>query len=143
MLLTTGSREFDDIGLVRSELQRLITPHYVMHGGAKGADRLVSTVIQGEYDPGRKPHQKPDGIEGLIEIRVPYLSMQLRKGGHRRNEAMLQILCTMRSAGWDCSAMAFHFDIHNPSPGTNGMVELLDKEKFTIIHVDQQSGQVF
>jgi hypothetical protein len=114
-----------------------------MHGGAKGADRLVSTVIQGEYDPNRKPQAKPNGIDGLIEIRVPYLSMQLRRGGHKRNEAMLQILSSFRELGWDCHAMAFHYDIHNPSPGTNGMVELLDKAKFQVTHIDQQSGQVF
>lgn len=140
VLLTTGSREFTNMGLVKQELARLPRPTFVIHGGAKGADRLVSEAIQG---PWQEDHRsKPDGLSGLIEVRVPYLRMEEKRGGHARNEAMLQMLVAFREAGYDCWAIAFHADIQNPSPGTNGMIKLLNGENFSIIHVDGASQMV-
>lgn len=101
-----------------------------------GADRLVADAIHGD----RRDREKPNGIEGLIEVRMPYMTMKGKVGGHARNAAMLELLCTFRDAGYDCWAIAFHADIKNPSPGTNGMVKLLNSENFSIVHIDGKTG---
>ena len=137
VLLTTGSREFDRKDLVLAELTELERPTFVMHGGAKGADRLVADCIQGDRNP---RSERPNGIKGLIEVRLPYLAMEQKRGGHKRNEAMLEMLVAMRDAGYDCWGMAFHYDIKNPSPGTNGMVKLLNSENFSVVHIDGMTG---
>lgn len=110
-----------------------------MHGGAIGADRLVADCIQGS----RQRDATPDGIKGLIEIRVPYLAMGQKRGGHQRNEAMVELLLAMREAGYECWGMAFHHDIQNPSPGTSGMIRLLNQGDFAIVHIDGASGQIY
>lgn len=125
--------------LVQQELKQLSRPAFVMHGGAKGADRLVSDAIHGTQDR----FVNPDGIKGLVEIKVPYLSMGLKRGGYQRNEYMLEILLVFRDAGYDCWGMAFHRDIKEPSPGTNMMVKLLTDHDFVIVHVDGMTGQGF
>lgn len=140
MLLTTGSREFDRMDMVRAELIRLDRPTFVMHGGAIGADRLVADCIQGDR---RQRNSPPDGIKGLIEIRLPYLSMEEKRGGHKRNEAMIEVLVAMRDAGYDCRGMAFHHDIKNPSAGTAGMVRLLNLHNFSVVHIDGKTGGGF
>lgn len=135
-VLTTGSREFTSRKLVHQELS-LLTPSYIMHGGAMGADRLVSEVIHGE-------RMKPEtGLKGLIELRVPYLNTHGQKGGHVRNRYMLNLLEGLREVGWECWAIAFHYDIKNPTPGTAGMVRLLQGADFSIVHVDEQHNQVY
>ena len=123
--------------LIRQELIRLDRPTFVMHGGAIGSDRLVADCIQGDR---RNRNAPPDGIKGLIEMRLPYLSMEEKRGGHKRNEAMLEVLVAMRDAGYDCWGMAFHYDIKNPSPGTNGMVKLLNSQNFSVVHIDGKTG---
>ena len=142
VVLCTGSREFQSLALVKGELDRLERPTIVMHGGAKGADRLVSQAIQGEFNPDRPRNQKPDGLDDLVEVRVPYLSMAGNKGGHLRNSKMLEMLEAFRDAGYECWGIAFHFDIHNPSPGTNGMVKLLNHADFAVVHVDERTNMV-
>jgi hypothetical protein len=129
IVLTTGSREFTKQQLVEAELQQLPTPTLVMHGGARGADRLVSECIH--------------TIEGLTEIRVPYLGVAGKRGGFLRNSEMLKILMVFRDQGYDCWALAFHDDIRNPSPGTSGMVKLLNGADFTVVHIDGRSGSGF
>jgi len=131
VLLTTGSREFDREDLVRKELLLLERPIIIMHGGAKGADRLVSQVIQGEHmsDP-------PTGQPGMFEVKVPYLQAYGRRGGHKRNEIMVKMLCGFRDAGYDCWAMAFLYDILVPSPGTAGMVRWLHRYDFAVVHIN-------
>lgn len=125
--------------MVRQELIRLDRPTFVLHGGAQGADRLAADCIHGD----RNRREKPNGIEGLIEVRVPYLTMDQKRGGHTRNQAMLDILVAMRSAGYDCWGIAFHHDIKNPSPGTNGMVKLLNSMNFSVVHVDEKTNQQY
>lgn len=126
IVLTTGSREFTKQQLVETELQNLPTPCFVLHGGARGADRLVSDGI----------HQ----IDGLTEIRVPYLGYHEKRGGHLRNRKMLEILLVFKAQGYDVWAIAFHDDIKNPSPGTAGMVKLLNEADVSIVHVDAKSN---
>lgn len=129
IVLTTGSREFDRRDLVEKELQGLPAPCFVLHGGARGADRLVSETI----------HQ----IQGLTEIRVPYLGIEGKRGGWIRNQQMLKILQVFKAQGYDCWALAFHEDIKNPSKGTAGMVKLLNDANFVIVHIDGRSGTAF
>lgn len=138
-VLITGSREFDQVEMVRAELLRLNRPAFVIHGGAIGADRIAADCIQGD----RKDRNNPNGIQGLIEVRVPYLVMEGKRGGHLRNRAMLDILLALRDSDYECWGIAFHHDIHNPSPGTAGMVKLLDGANFVVVHVDAQTGQQF
>lgn len=129
IVLTTGSREFTKQQLVETELQQLPTPCFVLHGGARGADRLVSDCIH--------------TIEGLTELRVPYLGFHGKRGGHLRNAKMLELLTVFRDQGYDCWALAFHEDIKNPSPGTAGMMKLLNAANFSIVHIDSRSGAGF
>lgn len=129
IVLTTGSREFTRQQLVEAELEALPKPSYVLHGGARGADRLVSDCIH--------------TIQGLTEIRVPYLGVEGKRGGHLRNAKMLEILKVFRDQGWDAWALAFHEDIRNPSSGTAGMVRLLNEADFSIVHIDERSGSGF
>lgn len=80
-------------------------------------------------------------MNGLTEIRVPYLAKLEKKGGWERNKKMREILDVFHSQGYDCWALAFHEDIKNPSPGTSGMVKLLKEGNYAIVHIDGRTGQ--
>lgn len=128
VVICTGSREFDDANRVKYELELLETPSFVIHGGQRGADRLVSDAI----------HE----IDGLTEVRLPYLRKNDKRGGHIRNSRMVELGVAMRDAGYEVWGIAFHFDIEKPTPGTAGMVRLLNAANFSVIHIDQQKGLV-
>lgn len=129
IVLITGSREFTKQELVEEELLNIQTPAYILHGGARGADRLASEVVH--------------TINGLTEIRMQYLNYHGKRGGHLRNKEMLKVMQVFRDQGWECWALAFHEDIKNPSPGTAGMIRLMTEADFTVVHIDGKSGYGF
>jgi hypothetical protein len=129
IVLITGSREFTKQKMVEEELLNIQTPAFILHGGARGADRLAAEVIH--------------TIDGLTEMRMQYLNYHGKKGGYLRNKKMLEVMMVFRDQGYDCWALAFHEDIKNPSPGTSGMVRLLTDEDFVVVHIDGKSGYGF
>ena len=129
IVLITGSREFTKQKMVEDELLNIPTPAFILHGGARGADRLAAEAIH--------------TIDGLTEIRMQYLNYHGKKGGYLRNKKMLEVMEVFRAQGFECWALAFHDDIKNPSPGTSGMVRLMAEADFSVVHIDEKSGYGF
>ena len=135
VVIITGSRDFDREDLMRQELEALPSGTIVMHGGARGADWLAMKLIQGDRYDAKNP--KPNnGISGLVEVRVPYISTLGKKGGHERNRVMLEMALAMRDSGYDLWVLAFHADGANLSPGTRHMVGIANDADLSVIHID-------
>jgi hypothetical protein len=62
-VLVCGGRDFDDVGLMISALDRLNTEMsftVVIHGNARGADRMADTWARSRGVP-REPYELPQG----------------------------------------------------------------------------------
>lgn len=135
VFLVTGSRDYKNNYAIRKVLEAQVrfpsTPTWVIHGGARGADREAADMIHGD----RRPDTPFDGISGLVEIRVPYLASEGKKGGFRRNQIMCEMMLVFRAAGQRVAAAAFFSDSTDPKQdrGTTGMVELLQREDIPVV----------
>lgn len=103
-VVCTGSREWDDWETVRRELRKLPPSTVVMHGAARGLDRIVDWLCRNEL--------------GLPVL--PFPADWIRYGnsaGPRRNRQM-------RDEGKPTHGLAF-LQTHLPCRGTRGCIEIL------------------
>jgi hypothetical protein len=80
-VLVCGGRDFDDVGLMISALDRLHTEKsftVVIHGNARGADRMADTWARSRGVP-REPYELPQGEWDELG----------KKAGPLRNKRML------------------------------------------------------
>lgn len=80
----------------------------LIHGGARGGDRIAASI-------GRQL--------GFIIHEYPYFGDLGKRGGHARNSCMFHVLLILRKHGFDCYVEAFP---KGESPGTRGMIEAVD-----------------
>jgi YspA, cpYpsA-related SLOG family len=104
-VLVTGSRDFTDWATIYGALQELSRPLIVIHGDARGADRIADFWATSS--------------SGVSAVRVPAdWANDGKSGGHIRNSRMLEL-------GPDL-VLAF-FQHGSPNKGTSGMVALSEK----------------
>lgn len=131
-VLVTGSREWPDQTALWTALDHAYENRasptgifMVVHGGAKGADRMAMAWVRGKRTDGalnvfhemHQPHWRgPDG-------------KFVKSAGHQRNQEMVD-------AGADL-VLAF---LHNDSPGTAGCIRAAQKARLLVkIHrIDDQ-----
>ena len=110
-VLVTGSREWDDGRMISDRLSRYPDGTILIHGDAKGADRLSSVLSNGLK---------------MVEVKVPYIGWMGKSGGQARNNYMLAILLGFKEQERSVRVEAFHDDLKN-SKGTIGMMRMAKK----------------
>lgn len=117
LVLVTGGRDYADRDRVAVELSAA-KPDAVLHGDAKGADRLA-----GEW-----AHWND-----CAEIKMPANWDAYGKGaGPRRNHQMVSVANTFRLGGWDVVVLAF--------PGGRGTEDCVTKARFRGLDVREVSA---
>lgn len=115
-VLVTGGRDFSDRTAVRLKLDEYPEGTLVIHGDAKGADKLAG-------------EEAADLAMGVVK--VPYFGHLGRRGGPVRNATMMALLLGLRELGWETHVEAFHDNIAE-SKGTAGMVRLARKNGYEV-----------
>src|SRR6476661_7700023 len=75
-VLITGSRDWDDLDIVKEELDKLAPSSILVHGGARGADKMAGS------------YWKDNG--GVVIDCIPDWSKYGKSAGLQRNAAMLE-----------------------------------------------------
>lgn len=96
-VLVTGSRRWEDDDLIRRRLRKLGDGYetcVLIHGDAGGADTLARNIAR-----------------SYLGWEVIPMSAQWRQGGKeqgpQRNQHMVDVLCALRSCGYDVRCEAF------------------------------------
>lgn len=117
-VLVTGDREWDDGRLIDERLKTYPHGTILIHGDAKGADRLAGALSAGLR---------------LVEVKVPYISWLGKSGGHARNHKMLELLLGLQAQGYTVRVEAFHDDLR-ASKGTINMMRAAKKAGVRVRH---------
>ena len=113
--IVCGSRTFQNIGMLTSEMSRLVWEHcpaeqiVIIHGAAEGADRWAGMLAK---------------RRGANVIAMPYVKSLGKSGGPVRNEAMLSVLTALKQVGYETNVIAFGDKPLENSRGTANMVGL-------------------
>lgn len=114
-ILFTGSRTWHNKALVRKVLVES-KPDLVIHGGARGLDRIVDEAAR---------------EKGICVWKMDYLGTLGRVGGTVRNRAMLHILLWMGNLGWKIEVHAFP---HKDGSGTQHMMKIAKQEMVDVFN---------
>ncbi|OFW63656.1 MAG: hypothetical protein A2Y74_04465 [Actinobacteria bacterium RBG_13_63_9] len=115
--LVTGSREWTDRALIHQVLSRLPAGSVVIHGGARGVDRLAGSVAR-------------ELVFAEVEFRADWRLG--KKAGYLRNQRMLTL-------GEPDVVLAFHSDLAS-SKGTADMVRRARKAGVPVEVYDGSEG---
>lgn len=118
-VLVTGSRDWADAAAIRDRLRLYPAGTILLHGDCGrlgwhdgrraiiGADWIARDIAR----PGE-----------FICWPLPYFEDLGRRGGPARNQALFDVLLTLRAAGFQCFVEAFPL---GKSPGTRGMLRIV------------------
>lgn len=125
-VLITASREWTDHALMFERLKRYPKGTILIHGGARGGDRIAASI-------GRQ--------FGFIIHEDPYFGDLGNAGGHARNRCMFDVLLTRQKHGFDCYLEAFPKGL---SSGTRGMIDHVKRynsnDNWTPIPIEETEG---
>lgn len=91
-VLVTGGRDYDNRNVIGRTVLSFPEGALVIHGGARGADSVVRSACK---------------VHGYPYAEVPYFGWLGKLGGYERNQMMVDLLSSLRDAGWLVKVVAF------------------------------------
>lgn len=98
-VLVTGSRDWTDKDTIATAICAALEGRdetLVIHGACRGADQIADAVA---------------GANGFAVLRMPAQwernGVRDMKAGTRRNEFMLDVVCSLANCGWEVEVLAF------------------------------------
>lgn len=107
-ILVTGSRDWEDPGIIERAIENFPSDTVFLHGEARGADSLLDAVARDLC---------------YVTMKMAYFDWLGRSGGPSRNQAMLNIGLAMQLSGdWQLRYAAFDAHPERRRSGTHDMM---------------------